>query len=773
MNTQSNIIDALYFESVADSKGSSVKLSHEALVDLVTNPVIVDIDYKDFTAISTKAKLQYKDVGGYLFAQSTDGARTKASVEYRTAITIDIDDGDKVDTVALSKALKHRHYVHTTISSTKRKPRYRIIIPFSEAAEIQDFERLNDYFIQMLNGIGIAVDSCSTVVTQIMFKPSVCRDQVGSYYYHVGGDKYLRPDEVLDTRSSSTSESKIRAKISGQQNPLSKKGFVGAFCNKYGIAESIEQFLSSEYVEGSSSNSYTYIKGTSTDGVKIYENLFAYSFHDSDPCRHRLCHAFDLVRIHKFGSLDREAGVPYGAPNAPSLRMMVSFCRDVLDLKPIGSRDFGFLEDDEWTQYLHLDKKGTILSTAENIELIFDNDSNIAKAFGFNLFNSQTYLMRSVPWRNIPSPASIKDIDYAGLRQYLDVHYGISSGGKVEDGMHLSAWKNKFHPVKDFLDPLVWDGVPRVDTLLIDYMGAEDTPLNRTLLRKFLLGAVNRVYNPGCKFDYALILIGLLQGEGKSTLGSLLGGPWFSDSFLSFTGKESFEQLQGSWIIELGELAGMRKTEIESIKHFITKRVDKFRPAYGRVVEEYPRQCVFFGTTNELEFLKDPTGNRRFWPVKCEVKSAKHSIWEGSFVSSIPQVWAEVMTYFRQGETTELSSELFQEVNTIQKDHLDVDGRLGIVKEWLAKPITLEYLAAPPNTRIHMLNGPPLENGYARISVSAIEVWVECFGLEANALDNRKSREISGMLRMLGWVPNKVKYINKYYGSQRTFEIRE
>lgn len=763
--------NVLYFSSVANAHGVMQTLSHDDLVQMVKEPVVAAIKSRDFLKLPAKDKLKYKDVGGYVFGESSDGLRKANSITFRTAATIDIDeDGDKVDIASLGVTIGCRAYVHTTISSTPKKPRYRVIVPFTEPVAVEEFVLITEELVSRVGSLGVKADSCSTVVTQIMFKPTVCEDMKEHYVGEIVGHSVLDPSKYLTKKT--TEMSQIAKQVRAQQSPSKKKGYVGAFCKSYTIEEAIDTMLQNVYVEGTEANSYSYTKGTTQNGLKVFDDEFAYSFHDSDPCSRRLCSSFDLVRIHKFGNLDREAGVDYGTPSAPSFRMMVAYCSDVLHIKPIGNFDFSFLSDDSWTEHLTYNKKG-IEPTTSNIELIFNNDDNLKGLFGFNLFEKRESLMRTAPWRRVHEPVPISDIDFSGLRHYLGLHYNISASGKIEDAMHLVAHTNQFHPIRDYLNSLKWDGKERVADLLIDYMGAVDTEFNRTVLRKFLLGAVNRVFNPGYKFDYVLILVGLMQGEGKSTLGSLLAGRWFSDSFLSFTGKESFEQLQGSWIIEIGELAGMRKAEVESIKHFITKRVDRFRPAYGRVVEEYPRQCVFFGTTNEMEFLKDTTGNRRFWPVKCNVGSAKKSIWETAFIQSIDQVWAEIMHYYSLNESCELPRGLFEEAKSVQRLHVDLDSRFGIVESFLSKPINDKYITASSYDRCAMLKGPELPNSRAREYVSTIEIWCECFENNVNDFDIRKSKEIAGILRLLGWLPSTTVRINKYYGTQRVFSKKQ
>ncbi len=190
--------------------------------------------------------------------------------------------------------------------------------------------------------------------------------------------------------------------------------------------------------------------------------------------------------------------------------------------------------------------------------------------------------------------------------------YGITNAKKITDAFLLTADSNRFHPVRNYLNSLKWDGQKRLETLFIDYLGAEDTAYVRAVTRKVLTGAVARVYEPGIKFDYALVLVGP-QGIGKSEIISRLGCGFSSDTLTTLQGKEAYEQIQSFWLIELGELSALKKAEVETIKLFISKKEDAFRQAYARYTGRYPRQCIFIGTTNNDEFLKDQTGNRRFY----------------------------------------------------------------------------------------------------------------------------------------------------------------
>jgi len=251
----------------------------------------------------------------------------------------------------------------------------------------------------------------------------------------------------------------------------------------------------------------------------------------------------------------------------------------------------------------------------------------------------------NLPWHRLLNKKEgdqWKDSDDSSLRHYIEKVYRITSPMKINDGLLIVEEKNKFHPIRDYFNSLVWDGVKRVDNLFIDYLGASDTKYNRMVTRKALVAGVARIFNPGVKFDYMLVLVGK-QGVGKSHILSLLGQNWYSDSFNTVQGKEAYEQLQDAWIIEMAELTAAKKAETEAVKHFISKREDIYRVAYGKRVTKFPMQCVFFGTTNEMDFLKDKTGNRRFWPVMVEKHRIKKNLWREDIKAEIHQIWAEAV----------------------------------------------------------------------------------------------------------------------------------
>jgi predicted P-loop ATPase len=331
---------------------------------------------------------------------------------------------------------------------------------------------------------------------------------------------------------------------------------------------------------------------------------------------------------------------------------------------------------------------------------------------------------------------------------------------------------HKFHPVRDYLDACEWDEIPRVETLLIDYLGAEDTPYTRAVTRKALVAAVARIYRPGCKFDYMLTLRGR-QGLGKSALIGKLGGDWFSDTFTTMQGKEAYEQVQGAWIVEIGELAGMRKAEAETIKLYISKQSDRFRPAYGRRLQEFPRQCIFIGTTNEAQFLRDTTGNRRFWVVDTPNKP-RLDMWEELTPDMVRQIWGEAVALYHKGEPLFLPPELETAAREIQELYEEEDPRVGIVAAYLDRLLPEDWDDKDLYARRAWLEDK-VPGTVKRQAVCGYEIWAEALGQNPDRMDTYEGKRLSAIMAKLPeWRhQGNAKTSTRLYGRQRYYKREE
>lgn len=336
----------------------------------------------------------------------------------------------------------------------------------------------------------------------------------------------------------------------------------------------------------------------------------------------------------------------------------------------------------DWRKKLDRTDNDKVKPTFKNIRLIIENVVG-AKCFIYDEFSRRQVYGMNTPWGGVEG-AMIEDIDEIKIKDWLSVNWKIEPHtGLIGEVISQICTVNSFHPVKDYLESLEWDGTPRLGTWLKDYLGAEgDERYLSAVGVKFLAAAVARIYEPGRKFDHMPIFEGK-QGKGKSTVGRILAGEkWFYDSELNLHDKDSALNLQGQWIIEMGELANINRADVRTIKSFITRQVDKVRPPYGKRMIESPRQCVFFGTTNDDSYLKDKTGNRRFWPVKIP---NHNDIELQKLKQDRDQLWAEAMFHYDLGEVLFLDKSLEEVAEQIQSSRVveDItDIMLDKVRGW-------------------------------------------------------------------------------------------
>ncbi|MGL5149746.1 MAG: VapE domain-containing protein, partial [Clostridium sp.] len=432
--------------------------------------------------------------------------------------------------------------------------------------------------------------------SRLMYWPSTSSD--GKFEFNYQDGSWLNPDEVLsryydwrDTSSwpESSRCKNIREKLADRQgNPRDKNGVIGMFCRTYSLPDVIEKYLSDVYVPCVEDNRYTFVNGSTSGGLILYQNGdFAFSHHSTDPAGGKLCNSFDLVRIHKFGDLDEEVGFNTPTTKLPSYLKMIELARGDEGVKvtlgeeriSAAKEDFNVEEvseviDTEWLKNLEVDKKGGYKMTIGNIVIILENDPYLKDKIALNEFSHRTMIRETIPWHKLQNKMEgdpWKDSDDAALRHYIEKVYEITTPTKINDALLIVEERNKYHPIREYLEVLEWDGVSRIDTLLVDYLGAEDSEYTRAVTRKSIVAAVARVFVPGIKFDYMMVLVGK-QGIGKSHLVSLLGQSWYSDSLNTVQGKEAYEQLQDAWLIEMAELSATKRAEAEAVKHFISKR---------------------------------------------------------------------------------------------------------------------------------------------------------------------------------------------------------
>ena len=297
----------------------------------------------------------------------------------------------------------------------------------------------------------------------------------------------------------------------------------------------------------------------------------------------------------------------------------------------------------EWMLQLTKTATGSIKPNPYNLSLVLSNDKHWHGVLGFSEFSYSILKLQPPPYLG-GAVGEWSDTDTTRLRAWCEKHYGFTpNNADASEVVNAVAQDNSFHEVRDYLQGLKWDHQYRLNSWMSQYLGAEMTKYTQLIGSMWMIAAVARVMRYPVKADCVLILEGS-QGVGKSTTAAILGGSWFSDTHFHLGDKDGYQQMRGVWICELAELDSFNKAESTRAKSFFSSTSDRYRPPYGRHVVEYPRQCVFIGTTNQDQYLKDVTGNRRYWPVRVEKVDME------GLTEMRDQLWAEALHRFNAGE---------------------------------------------------------------------------------------------------------------------------
>ena len=773
------------------------QLTWSSLLRKLQTPQRTGETVAEYRKMSRTDKGRKKDVGGFVGGLLKGGRRAQSHVISRQLVCLDADKATDDFILDVDLALGGTAYTYyTTHGHTPERPRFRLIVPLEEPVTPEQYPAVAR---RLAADVGIDYfDPTTYGCSRLMYWPSAPED--GEYLFGYEDAPFLKGDAVLARYQDWTdagqwptgkTESAAHARSAKQQgDPLTKPGLIGAFNRTfYPIGKVIETYLSGVYGETGHPDRYTYLAGSTVAGLIIYDDKFAYSHHGTDPISGHLCSAFDLVRLHLFGSQDDDCREDVPVNKRPSFASMSKLAGESPDVvqelnKAELTELFEDTDDDsdlEWLKTLDrtTGKHPVILPTAKNFITILTNDRHLVNKFGRDDFSRRIAVKGDLPWRKQAEGTIWRDEDDAQLRNYLSRVYDLTGRSVIDDALTEVIARNHFHPVREYLENLTWDGTERAETLYVDYLGAKDSAYTRTVTLTHLKAAVARVLHPGIKFDACLVLSGP-QGIGKSTVLSKLGGPWFNDSITSLQGKDPMEQLRGSWIIELSEMQAANKAENDMIKSFISRQVDKFRAAYGRRTEEFERQCVFTATTNDFVFLKDRSGGRRFWPI-LGTENAKKSALDDLPQSYIDQVWAEAYEKYRKDPRLTLPRDVTEQVKLLQKMHTEGSELEGIILDYLDKKLPDEWEGMDlydRRTYLENYNDGDEQAGAARERVCVLEIWCEALGNRKETLKNMNAREINGVLQNLpGWEPYKNKEgklrFGTLYGLQRAFVHEE
>ncbi len=770
-------------------------------VEKLKTPVRSTETLEEYLSMPKSRQDDLKDVGGFV-GGTFSGDRRKASyVEGRDLVTLDLDNipaGQGADILKRAAGLGCAVAVYSTRKHADYAPRLRVIIPLDRTATADEYEPAARKLASLM-GVQFC-DPTTFEASRLMYWPSCCLDS--AYVCEVYDRPFCSLDGILGMYGDWTdvtqwpqvpgADAVERRRIAKQEDPTAKRGVIGAFCRTYTIPQAMETFIPGVYEPTDVPGRYTYTGGSTVGGAIVYDgDLFLYSHHATDPCSGLLVNAFDLVRLHKYGDQDDQAKEGTPVSKLPSFTAM---SRLALDDKPVADlmakerfeqaqEAFRSVQepaqgqaeeyDLSWISRLTKDTNNRFEKTINNAVLVLENDPLLKGRIVTDEFASCGMALGRLPWNPSGEKRRWKDVDDAGFYRYMETFYGITGREKMDNALLIVSAQNKINDVKRYLQGLKWDGVRRLDTLLPDYLGAEDNAYTRAVMRKSLCAAVARAIIGGVKFDYMPIFTGS-QGIGKSTFLSILGRDWFSDSLTTFEGKEAAELIQGTWINEVGELSAFSRQETQVIKQFLSKTHDIYRAAYGRRTDKYPRRCVFFGTSNDAEFLRDATGNRRFWPVDVGIHPAKKSVWE-QLSQEVDQIWAEAHAYWQMGEKLFLPKEIEKMAEEMQDEHRETSGKEGIIREFLSRKVPDNWDDLKLSDKRMFLNGNlALREGSTlvdRVRVCAVEIWAECFGGDPRFMQRRDSVEINNILMGIKeWEREKSSGRHGQYGTQRGFK---
>ncbi len=737
---------------------------------------------EEYTNMKKADRDAAKDKGGFVGGQLKNNRRKIDTVACRSMLTMDADHAEVGFIDRFLQEFRYASCVYTTHGHTPKAPRCRIIVPLTRDVSPDEYVALTRFFAADW-GID-QFDECSYKPNQLMYWPTTPSN--GEFISKTTVGDWLDPDTVLAAHPNwkdcsllptSSRESVVRKNAKKQQeDPLTKSGVVGAFCRAYSITRAIDTFLADVYTPSVVEGRYDYIPGEGCAGVVIYDDKFAYSHHATDPACGKLLNAFDLVRAHRFEHDDEKKSFQSMcefASNDEKVKLLI-----LEERRSEAESDFLATDDTDWQKQLKTQARSDVLENSVwNLNLILNNDPDFAY-FAQNELANRIQVTGPLPWDRPDGNSFWRDADTAQLKSLIDIRYGVFSTRNYDVSFTKVADDRHFHPIRDYLNSLPeWDGINRVADLFVKYLKADDTEYTRTVTRKTFAAAVARIYEPGIKFDCVPVLDGD-QGIGKSSIiKDLVTSEYYSEtlSLTDMDDKSGAEKLQGFWVVEIGELAGMKKADIEKVKAFLSTSDDKYRPSYGKVVESHPRQSIIIATVNgERGYLRDITGNRRFWIIKVHQQKQK-KMWnfDDGFRA---QFWAEAKEIWKSGEKLYLEGDILEAAEEAQRGAMEVDERVGMVEDYLSKMLPENWNEMDIYTRreyLYNTDSPVVPKGtLTRTTVSNAEIWCECFGKILSELKTTDSYTIAALMTQVpGWERSKTSQRLPLYGKQRLYQL--
>ena len=772
---------------------SNEEVTFDELCQRLSNTKYTSETIEQYKHFNKEERNKAKDNGGFVGGKLKGTKRGVSEVLFRSMLTLDLDKAKVGFIDKFTAESKYLSCLYTTHSHTKEEPRCRVIVPLSRDVTPDEYNAIARLFASKF---GIEqFDACSFRIAQLMFYPTTPKD--GEFIFKKVEGEILNPDKFLadyplwqdiSTLPLTPDEMPKNNVQRGRKkkDPTELKGVIGAFCRAYTVQEAIETYLSDVYEPTDKSNRYSLKSADSKGGLIIYDDKYAFSHHATDIACGKELNAFQLVMLHLFGSDNNDA-----------VKKMKEVARDDERVRTQLILDNGEFDEDEinddsqsespvvskakpikdWISKLSIGIDGAIENTSKNLEIILENDKNL-QGFAYNELSNRVEVIGRVPWDRPKDNRFWREADESQLRLYIDKKYIEFKERNFEVAFNSIVDNRRFHPVRDYLDTLPkWDGVKRVEEVFIKFLSADDNDYTRAITKKTFAACVARAYHPGTKFDSIPVLDGA-QGIGKSTLIKYLAGEEFFSDNLSLTDmndKTAAEKIQGNWLIEIGELSGMKKADIEKVKSFVSTTDDKYRASYGRVVESHPRQCVIFATVNGdgRGYLRDITGNRRFWIVKCN-QTLQKRMWDENDKNYREQFWSEAKEIYESGEELYLEGNLLDIATDYQNEALEQDERVGIVEQYLNRLLPTNWHEMDLYKRRSFLNGDDFicEKGtIQRTEVSNAEIWCECFGKSQSELKSSDSYQLAAIMKQIGgWERTSSIKKQPIYGRQKIYK---
>nr|DAE22367.1 MAG TPA: virulence associated protein E [Siphoviridae sp. ctf4O12]DAE24448.1 MAG TPA: virulence associated protein E [Siphoviridae sp. ctbOs39] len=760
-------LDLSVAPSVSSRRWEAATLTWERLVDRAHNPESV------------------KDCGGYVAGRLKGTARRKGRVEYRSAVTLDADAASET-LPAVVAGLGLRALVHSTYSHTRAHPRYRVIFPImGPGLSEEEYPRVARGLIEALGEAQF--DPGSTQPERLMFWPATANP-----------DEY----EVVECQGeTATAQSLLRDfgglqatpdhKTGPKRDPKELSGVAGAFNRVYDMARAVETFhLPYDPVDGEP-NRWHYTPAESEGGVIVYPDGYVFSNHASDPAYGRALSMFDLVALHVYGGEDRAAGVPQSTAPAdrPSIqRAMREFAARPEIVTELVAADFADVDGDEdgarglpeWVLEFHLHPKtGKPLDDVHNWDLLMRHDP-VLRALARNEMDLTTVTRHPFPWRTVEvgKDDALTNADRAQISAHLQRAYNMPRPAQeqLNGVIDMVAQDNAFHPVREYLESLEWDGVSRIETYL---PGAPDA-YTRRVARLVAVQAVARALDPGVKVDNCLILTGR-QGLGKSWFVETMARGWTCTlGPIEGSGlRDTVMAMTRSWITVADEGFAMKKADAEALKQFVTLTHDVIRLPYAREHVKLPRRQVIWGTTNDAVFLRAQEGNRRFLIVEVAEK-----LDFGKYTDEyVNQVWAEAVHIWKTSRDKYglkdnpelfLSSEEEAAAESVRSMATEEDSVGGLIQAYLDTLVPANWADMSPDERISWLRDEEqgIVSGTHPIDVvCSLEIWEIALGRERGKHSRVDILQITNALKQLpGWfgpMPKPTRL--PFYGPQRVF----